>query len=68
MMKEGSKAASLGGLPKTPVPREHRILKRNHDPGLHRASIKEHQLQGNSDPSTVFTFPYFATMSHVRKI
>jgi len=56
------KAAALGGLPKTSVPRKHRTLERNHDPGLYQVSIKEHQLQGNRDPSTVFTFPYFVAV------
>ena len=35
--------------------------------GLHRVSIKGHQLQGKRDPSTVFTLPYFAECAHVSK-
>ena len=37
----------------------------NYDPGLHRVSIKEHQLQGHRDPGTVFTLSYFAIVVDV---
>ena len=55
MIEGGWKAASLDGLPKTPVPREHRIPKKE---TMTRVYTGHHQVQGNRDPSTVFTFPY----------
>ena len=60
----------MGTLPKTASPKRNSdsektrnpkknsgILKRNYDPGLHRASIKEHQLQGNRDRVSSSHYP-----------